>query len=77
MFTRGRLWVLVALRSASSNATGLEAMLVPRSACRVSCPAGTFWALMVAVISCSARAADSRVATSWMRVLRLKMSRIT
>lgn len=69
MLTRGRLWVLVTPRSASSRATGLEAMLLPRPAWIVSCPA---W--IVAVSSCSASAADSRVATIHPTVLRLKTS---
>lgn len=54
LLTRGRLWVLVTPRSASSSATGLEAMLLPRSAWMVSCPAGTFSAAIVAASSCSA-----------------------
>ena len=74
MLTRGRLWVLVTLRSASSNATGLEAMLLPRSACKVNCLAGTFSAVMVAAISCSASVADSLVATIHPTALRLKTS---
>jgi len=32
LLTRGRLWLLTTPRSASSSATGLEAMLLPRSA---------------------------------------------
>ena len=36
--TCGRLWLLVMSRSTSSAATGLERMLAPRSACRVSMP---------------------------------------
>jgi hypothetical protein len=38
--TYGRLCVLVTPRSASKNATGLELMEVPRSACSVSRPGG-------------------------------------
>ena len=72
--TRGRLWVLVTPRSASRSATGLEAMLEPRSAWMVSCRAGTSSAAMVAASSCSARVADSRVATIHPTVLRLKTS---
>jgi len=63
LLTRGRLCVLVTPRSASSNATGLEAILLPRSAWIVNWRTGTFSAAMVASSNCSARDADSRVAT--------------
>jgi len=70
LLTRGRLWLLVTPRSASSSATGLEAMLLPRSGWMVSCLAGTFSAAMVVASSCSAKAADSRLATIQPTVLR-------
>jgi hypothetical protein len=50
-------------RSASSMATGLEVMEVPRSAWTVSCPGWTCWAAMVSASSRSASAAASRAAT--------------
>ncbi len=71
VLTRGRLWALVTLRSDSSNATGFEAVLLPQSARKVSCLAGTFCAAIVAAMSCSARVADSRVAIMHPTVLRL------
>lgn len=49
--------------SASSRATGLEAKLGPRSACRVSCPALMACLAQVSALSCLAGVAHSRVAT--------------
>src|SRR5678816_4215001 len=48
--TCGREWVLVTPRSASKNATGLEVIDEPRSACIVNCPAGTPCLAMVSAI---------------------------
>jgi hypothetical protein len=59
----GRLCDLVTPRSASSMATGLEVIQVPRSACTVSAPAATPWAAMGSASSRSANAAASRAAT--------------
>ncbi len=59
----GRLWVLVTPRSPSSNASDLDVMLDPRSACSVS------WSRTIPCLSTDAvtrrraRAADSRWAT--------------
>jgi hypothetical protein len=58
-------------------ATGLEVIEEPRSAWMVSCPRVMPCLTQVAVISFSARAADSRVATIQPTAYRLKMSRIT
>src|ERR1700690_859377 len=63
LLTCGREWDWVTPRSASSSATGLEVMELPRSACRLSCPRVTSCLAQVAAMSFSARTADSRVAT--------------
>ena len=55
----GRLWLRVTPRSARSWATVLEVIELPRSACRVSCPALMCSAVAEVAISSSARRADS------------------
>ena len=61
--TLGRELLLVTPRSASSNATGLEVIQVPRSAWTVSWSAWTCWLAMVSASSHSARTAASPAAT--------------
>ena len=60
----GREWDLVTPRSASRNATGLEAIDEPLSAWMVNMSRSMPCLAMVSANSCSARAADSRSAIS-------------
>jgi hypothetical protein len=73
----GREWVVVTPRSASSGATGFEAIELPRSACRVSRSRSIPCSAMVSASSRSARAAASREATIQPTAYREKMSRTT
>jgi hypothetical protein len=59
----GREWVLVSSRSASRNATGLEVIDEPRSACTVRVPGRICWVAVVSASSRSAGAACSAWAT--------------
>ena len=61
--TCGREWDWVIPRSASSSATGLDVMELPRSAWRLSWPRVMPCLAQVALMSFSAKTADSRVAT--------------
>ena len=61
--TCGREWVLVTPRSASSSATGLEVIELPRSAWIVSWPGWMPWRSQVSWMSFSASAALSSCAT--------------
>src|SRR6266508_5817002 len=63
LLTCGREWVLVTPRSASRNATGLDAIEEPLSAWMVSVSRSTSCLAMVSASSFSASAADSRSAT--------------
>src|SRR5659263_308903 len=58
--TRGREWGLVTSRSASSAATGLDVMDVPRSACTTR---GVPWMAKISRIISVARTADSDACT--------------
>jgi len=61
--TWGRECVLPMPRSASSSATGLEVIEVPRSAWIVSVPGGTPWPATARAMKASASSADSAGAT--------------
>src|SRR5215210_5993452 len=61
--TCGREWVLVTPRSASRNATGLEVIEDPRSACTVRVPGRICCLAVVSASSRSASAACSAWAT--------------
>jgi hypothetical protein len=58
----GWLWVLATSRSIRSEATGLDRMLVSRSACSVTIPRAMLSFSMASAINCSASYADSRCA---------------
>ena len=60
MLTRGREWDLVTSRSASSAATVLDVMDVPRSACTTF---GIPWMAKISRIISTARTADSAACT--------------
>jgi hypothetical protein len=75
--TWGREWVLVTPRSASRNATGLEVIEVPRSACTVRVPGVICCLAQVAASSRSANTACSAWATIQPTTYRLKISKIT
>jgi len=60
----GRLCDWRTPRSARSWDTVFEVIELPRSACRVSWPWGTWWRWIASAMSSSARRADSRGATS-------------
>ena len=77
LLTCGRECDWVMPRSASKNATGLEVIEEPRSAWMASWPRLICCLWQVSLISFSARAADSAVATIQPVTYRLKMPRIT
>jgi hypothetical protein len=77
LLTRGRLRLLVTPRSASSSATGLLAIEVPRSAWIVSWSRSTPSRAIVSASSRSASAAVSRGASSQPTALRLNTSSTT
>ena len=63
MLAWGRLWVRPMPRKASSSTTGFEVIELPRSACRVSWPGGTWWWATASATSSLASSPDSDGAT--------------
>ena len=67
---------MVTPRSASSMATGLEVIEVPRSACTPSWSAAAPWAVMVSASSRSARLEAAAAATVQPTTYREELSKI-